>query len=199
MLVYLHGFNSSAQSTKARELASWLAGQGLSHRFVSPSLPHGPMDAIRTVEAVIAGCDGEDLCFVGSSLGGFYATCLAERHHARAVLLNPAIDPHLGLRAYLGPQTNLYTGEQYQLTEAHLAEWESLRVPRLSSGRYLLIVETGDEVLDYRQAVNYYASALQVVVEGGDHSLKSFPEHIPRIVEFAGMAPGGRSGTPAPL
>jgi uncharacterized protein len=127
----------------------------------------------------------KSVCLIGSSLGGFYATWLAEKHGLKAVLLNPAIDPHLGLRAYLGPQKNLHTGEPYELTEAHLAEWQKLYVPRVTPRRYLLLVETGDEVLDYRKAVERYAGAEQVVVQGGDHSLQSFPQHLPRILEFS--------------
>ena len=99
--------------------------------------------------------------------------------------INPAIDPHIGLRAYLGPQNNLHTGEPYELTEAHLREWEKLYLPRITPKRYLLIVETGDEVLDYGQAVTRYAGAEQVVIAGGDHSLQSFPQHLPRILEFS--------------
>jgi uncharacterized protein len=82
----------------------------------------------------------------------------------------------------------LHTREPYELTEAHLLEWEKLYVPRLRPGRYLLIVETGDEVLDYREAVKRYAGAQQVVVRGGDHSLQSFPQHLPRILEFSRAA-----------
>jgi predicted esterase YcpF (UPF0227 family) len=104
------------------------------------------------------------------------------------VLINPAIEPHIGLRAYLGPQKNLHTGEPYELTEAHLREWERLVVPRVTPSRYLLIVETGDEVLDYNQAVQRYAGCEQVVVSGGDHSLQSFPQHLARILAFAGHA-----------
>lgn len=187
MLVYLHGFNSSAHSTKARLMGDYLAQRGLSRRYACPSLPHRPGQAIAMAEAAMAGKPGCEVCFVGSSLGGFYATYLAEKHKAHAVLINPAIDPHIGLRAYLGPQSNLYTGEKYQLTEAHLQQWAALRVTRVTPENYLLLVETGDEVLDYRQAVNFYAGARQVVVEGGDHSLQSFPRHIPEILEFAGI------------
>jgi predicted esterase YcpF (UPF0227 family) len=122
---------------------------------------------------------------IGCSLGGFYATYLAETHGLKAVLINPAIDPHVGLRAYLGPQKNLHTGEPYELTESHLREWEALYVPRLTPRRYLLIVETGDEVLDYRRALERYAGADQVVVAGGDHGLQSFPQHLARILEFS--------------
>ena len=104
------------------------------------------------------------------------------------MLINPAVYPHEDLRAYLGVQRNLYTHEQYQLTEEHLRQWEKLYLPSVRPQRYLLLVETGDEVLDYRLAVKKYAGAREVVVEGGDHGLKSFPEHIPMVLEFAGLA-----------
>jgi len=181
LIVYLHGFNSSPQSHKAQVLARYLAERGMSAEYACPTLPPLASQAIREAERLVQ----KDACFVGSSLGGFYATWLAEKHGARAVLLNPAIDPHVGLRAYLGRQQNLHTGEPYELTEAHLDEWRRLYVPRITPARYLLIVETGDEVLDYRRAVERYAGAEQIVVAGGDHSLQSFPRHLPRIVEFA--------------
>lgn len=185
MIVYLHGFNSSPQSHKAQVLGRNLAERGLAAQYACPALPPLAPAAIREAEKFL---DRQNVCFVGSSLGGFYATWLAEEHGVRAVLLNPAIDPHAGLRAYLGRQENLHTGEPYELTEAHLAEWEKLYVPRITPSRYLLIVETGDEVLDYRRALERYAGAEQIVVPGGDHSLQSFPQHLPRIVEFARAA-----------
>ena len=184
MIVYLHGFNSSPQSHKAQVLGRFLAERGLGAQYACPALPPLASDAIREAEK----CLGKDVCFVGSSLGGFYATWLAEKHGVRAVLVNPAIDPHVGLRAYLGRQENLHTGEPYELTEVHLRDWERHYVPRITPQRYLLIVETGDEVLDYRRAVARYAGADQIVVEGGDHSLQSFARHLPRIREFARAA-----------
>jgi len=92
------------------------------------------------------------------------------------------------LRAYLGPQQPYYGGEAYELTEQHLGEWKALYVAKPRPDRYLLLVETGDEVLDYRIAVRRYVGAKQVVVQGGDHSLASFADHIPLILNFAGMA-----------
>jgi predicted esterase YcpF (UPF0227 family) len=182
LIVYLHGFNSSPHSHKAQVMQRYMAERGLVGEFVCPALPPRGSDAIRAIEPLLA----KKPCLVGSSLGGFYATHLAEEHALRAVLINPAIDPHIGLRAYLGPQKNLYTGEPYELTEEHLQQWRALYAPRITPSRYLLLVETGDEVLDYRQAVQRYAGAQQVVIEGGDHSLRSFPEQLERILRFAG-------------
>ena len=184
MIVYLHGFNSSPDSHKAQVLQRFMAERGLAHEYACPALPPLARDALKAVEPQLA----RKPCLLGSSLGGFYATYLAEKHDLRAVLINPAIDPHVGLRPYLGPQQNLHTGEPYQLTEAHLRDWEALYVPHITPRRYLLLVETGDEVLDYRKAVERYAGAEQVVVQGGDHSLQSFPQHLPRILEFARAA-----------
>ena len=188
MLIYLHGFNSSPGSHKAQVLKRHMQERGVGDQYCCPALPDLPHRAIAVVESEIAKYPRESLTLVGSSLGGFYATYLAERHDLRAVLINPAVYPHEDLRAYLGVQRNLYTQRQYELTEQHLREWEKLHLPTIRAQRYLLLVETGDEVLDYRQAVEKYWGARQIVVAGGDHSLKSFPEHIPLIMEFAGFA-----------
>jgi hypothetical protein len=184
MIVYLHGFNSSPQSHKAQLFGRYLAGRGLGAQYACPALPPVASAAIAEIEKFA----GPGSCFVGSSLGGFYATYLAEKHGAKAVLINPAIDPHVGLRAYLGTQKNFHSGEAYELTESNLREWQALYVPRITPARYWLIVETGDEVLDYRRAVERYRGARQRVIEGGDHSLQSFPEHMQDIAEFAGLA-----------
>lgn len=183
MIVYLHGFNSSPQSHKAQLLGRYMAERGLASDYACPALAPLAADAVREIEKLI---EGRGVCLVGSSLGGFYATHLSEKHAAKAVLINPAIDPHVGLRAYLGPQKNLHTGEPYELTEAHLEEWKRLYAPRVTPRRYLLLVEKGDEVLDYRKAVQRYAGSEQIVIDGGDHSLQSFPRHLPRILRFAG-------------
>lgn len=182
-LVYLHGFNSSPQSHKAKRLGDYLAERGLAARYICPALSPDADIAIGQIEKLLV----PGACLVGSSLGGYYATCLAEKHGIRAVLINPAITPHAGLRAYLGEQKNLHTGERYELTEAHLEAWKRLYVPQITPRRYLLLVETGDEVLDYREAVARYAGAEHIVVPGGDHSLQSFPQQLPRILAFAGL------------
>lgn len=194
MLIYLHGFNSSPASHKAQVLKAHLEGRGLGHLYACPALPDTPGEAIRAIETAImehpAARGGATVTFLGSSLGGFYATYLAEKRGCRAILINPAITPHVGLEAYLGTQKNLHTGMPYELTRAHLEGWRALQVERVDPERYLLLLETGDEVLDWRQAARKYEGARTVIRDGGDHSLQSFPEHIGRILAFAGIPAG---------
>jgi hypothetical protein len=185
MLIYIHGFNSSAASGKARELAAWMAARGLAEACVCPDLPHRPAAAVSLLEELIAASRGEAK-LVGSSLGGFYATWLAERHGLRAVHINPCVACHEKLADQVGkPQRNWHSGEEYVFTDRHLAELEALRVDRPSRPEdHLLLVETGDAVLDYREAVAYFRGARQVVLEGGEHGFSRFGEHIPTILEF---------------
>jgi predicted esterase YcpF (UPF0227 family) len=184
--VYLHGFISAPRSRKATVLGDFMANYAATMAYRVPALDHRPARAIAQAESACAGVAPPDLTLVGSSLGGFYATVLAERLGCRAALLNPAVHPHAHFHKYLGPQTNLYTGEAFVLTPQHIEELRAMDPPGITRPeRYWLFVETGDEVLDYREAVAYYAGALQDVVRGGDHSLVSFPERIPEIVEWA--------------
>jgi len=188
MLVYLHGFNSSPASHKAQVTKAYLEQRGLGHLYACPALPDTPREAIRAIEAAIDGCAPGAVTFLGSSLGGFYATYLAEKLGCRAVLINPAIKPHIGLESYLGTQKNLHTGAPYELTRAHLEGWRALLVECIDPERYLLLLETGDEVLDWREAARKYEGARTVIRDGGDHSLQSFAEHIGRVLEFAGIS-----------
>lgn len=184
MIVYLHGFNSSPQSHKAMVLKAEMERRGLARLYACPALPPLAADAMREIGKLALGAKD---CLIGSSLGGFYATWLAEKIGCRAALINPAIAPHVGLETYLGEQKNLHTGEPYELTRAHLQGWRELWVERVDPERYLLLLETGDEVLDWREAARRYEGARMIIRQGGDHSLQSFPEHIGRILAFAGI------------
>ncbi|AAZ98527.1 esterase [Thiobacillus denitrificans ATCC 25259] len=185
MIAYLHGFNSSPASGKARLLGEHMASLGREADYYCPALPNSPREAVAFVEADLAQRHPQSITLVGSSLGGFYATYLAERHGWKAVLVNPAVHAHLLLRDALGPQENWHTGETWELTEAHLAELAALDVPAISRPeRYLLLAQTGDEVLDYREAVAYYAGARQIVETGGDHGFVGFERHFQTILDF---------------
>ncbi len=188
MILYLHGFNSAPSSHKARTMRRYMDERGIGDRFTCPALPHQPRDAVALIERELRRLGRPTL--VGSSLGGFYATHFAEKHDCRAVLIQPAVQPYAGLETALGPQQNLYTHERYELTRSHLDFWRSLALEGVDAERYLLLLETGDEVLDYRQAVRKYEGARMVIREGGDHTMKSFAEHLPRILAFAGIGKG---------
>jgi uncharacterized protein len=184
MLIYIHGFNSSAQSGKAREMGAWMAARGLGEAFVCPDLPERPAQAMALLEDLIARSRGAAK-LVGSSLGGFYATFLAEKHDLKAVLVNPCVGCHDKLASYVGqPQKNWHTGAEYVFGPEHLAELQALARPARRLDNYFLLVEQGDEVLDYREAVDFYAGARQVVLEGGDHGFTRFTDYLPAILEF---------------
>ena len=184
--MYLHGFISSPASHKAGMLRDYVANCVSGLRCEVPELHHRPARALEQVAATCAGVAATDLTLVGSSLGGFYATVMAERLGCRAALINPAVHPHRHFERYLGPQKNLYTGEEFVLTREHVEDLRTADPPKITRPeRYWLFVETADEVLDYRDAVAYYEGSLQEVVRGGDHSLVSFPEYLPEIVAWA--------------
>ncbi len=186
-ILYLHGFCSSPQSTKARLLAGALEARGLGDRLFCPALSHVPREAIAQATAIVEAQRGRPLTLVGSSLGGYYATWLAEKHQLRAVLINPAVVCSLDPEMFIGTQTNLYTGESFEFSAEHVAQLAALEAPAISPERYLLLVETGDEVLDYRQALARYAGCRQCVLEGGDHSFTRFADLLPQLFEYCGL------------
>lgn len=190
LILYLHGFTSGPQSHKVRQLAACMAQRGCADRLVCPQLPASPAAAIALADDIIAkvGIGGTALTVIGSSLGGFYATWLAERHGLKAVLINPAVVAAIELERYLGPQTWLYSGEPFEFTRQHIDELRALEVPRLADpSRYWLLVEEGDATLDYRLAVARYAGARQTVLPGGDHSFTRWEDYLDEVLACAGL------------
>lgn len=190
-LVYIHGFQSSPQSAKARQLGAHLAQHHPSVRYVVPGLGFDPAAALRVLEqtlAALAAAGSPPPVLVGSSMGGFYAAVLAERHRLRAVLVNPAVRPHELMRGFPGPVTNPYTGERYELGERDIAVLRELDVPRPARPQDLLVLlQTGDETLDWRQAADRYADCSVVKQLGGNHAFENFEDMFPLIYRFAGI------------
>lgn len=190
--IYLHGFNSSPKSRKAQQFAEYVKRYQSSNSVWIPELPFAPADAISLVSKLIEQIytqeskDSLNLVFIGSSLGGYYANYLAECYQCKAVLINPAITPYNLLQHYLGWNTNLYTGERYELSHEHIQELLDIDTPTASDwSRYLLLVQTGDETLDYREATKRFHQSPSLIVGGGDHSFQGFERVLPTIMAFA--------------
>ena len=184
-ILYLHGFCSSPASWKSRLLGEEMARRGLGAHFACPQLSPVPAQAMADVSRLIEAADGP-VTLVGSSLGGHYANHLAERYGLRAVVVNPAVVGRLDLRLFLGEHANFHSGERFVFTDTHAAQLLA-QVATPTPERYWLMLEEGDEVLDWRQARAFYAGCRQTVLPQGDHSFTQFPRFIPQIIEFAGL------------
>jgi predicted esterase YcpF (UPF0227 family) len=186
VILYLHGFTSGPQSHKAQALGKRMNERGLSRQFVCPQLPASPREAIALAESLIARHGVGTV--VGSSLGGYYATYLAETFDLRAVLVNPAVVAQLSVKDFVGPQRWLYSGESFDFTRGHVDELRDIEIARLSKPEHFwLLAEEGDETLDYRQAVERYRGARQTVLAGGDHSFTRWDDYLDAIIDFAGL------------
>lgn len=185
-ILYLHGFNSSPLSFKAQALLKrWRAAGLPAEKLYIPTLPNDPRAAIALADAWLQ--QQPDAVLVGSSLGGCYATYLAEKYGSKALLINPAVRPWLRFHAYLGPQQNYSTGERWELTAAHVEALAQLKTPPpQASERFVVWLQTGDETLDYREAVDFYRGCQLDVQQGGDHGYQGFAERIPELLAFAG-------------
>jgi predicted esterase YcpF (UPF0227 family) len=187
-ILYIHGLNSSPASTKASQLLKVAEHCGIASQLRVPALHHHPRQALQQLQAAI-GELGRPL-LVGSSLGGYYATYLAEQHGLSALLINPAVRPHQLFGGEEVEQTNHYTNETWLLTHDHVAALAELETPEpRDAARYHVWLQTLDETLDYRQAETFYAGCSLDIQQGGDHSYQGFAQRIPEILELAGFGP----------
>ena len=185
-ILYIHGFNSAPESKKATQLTSVMQRMGLADQLRVPALHHHPREAMAQLQAAISEL-GRPL-LVGSSLGGYYATWLAEQHGLNALLVNPAVSPHRMFDGYLGTQTNHYSGQTWELTHDHVQALADLEVAAPQDPqRYQVWLQTGDETLDYRYAEKYYAACTLRIQAGGDHSYQGFAQQLPDLLNFAGI------------
>ena len=190
-LLYLHGFRSSPQSTKAQMMAARVQAQDASATWWCPQLPASPREAMALIERGTADWPAERMAVVGSSLGGFYATALAERRGCRAVVLNPAVDPARDLAAHIGEQTAWHDPtERFFFRPEYIHELRALESGALAHPeRYFAVIAKGDELLDWREMTARYAGARVRLLEGSDHALSDFEQHIDAVLDFLARVP----------
>jgi len=185
MILYLHGFRSSPRSFKARLVQERMTAAGRASDLICPQLPASPKAAMELALLLAERHAPDNLAIVGSSLGGFYATWLAERLGVRAVLLNPSVDPLSSLEKHVGLTTAWHSDEPFEFRREYIAELAELKVARITRPeRYFLIAATGDEVLDYRDMLAHYQGARQHVIEGSDHAISEFSQYVDQVLAF---------------
>ena len=186
-LLYLHGFNSSPQSHKAQLVTQYLREQNCLDLLICPQIPVVPLDAKNFLEQLVEDTLQEyDLGFVGSSLGGYYATYLAEKYTGTAVLINPSVHPYVTLSAYLGENKFYFEDGVWEFNEEHIQQLKDMDVETITHAeRYLVLLQTGDETLDYREAELMYKDAQCIIEQGGDHAFTNLERHLARIMQFS--------------
>ena len=190
-LLYLHGFRSSPKSFKAQRVHGWLQQHRPAVHWWCPQLPPSPRAAMALVLEGIAGWPAQPgaAAVMGSSLGGFYATAVAEQTGWPCVVMNPAVDPARDLAAYIGEQTAFHTPEErFFFRPEYVGELQALHVPVLRHAeRTLALIAQGDELLDWREMQARYAGARLHVIPGSDHALSDFDDHLPQVLRFLGL------------
>lgn len=193
MILYLHGFRSSPLSFKARLIGDRMAALGRENEYQCPQLPASPRDAVALAEKLIS-ANPADVTLIGSSLGGYYATWLAEKFGCRVVLLNPAVKPPRDLEKYVGVMTAYHSDTPFEFKREYIEELKTLAVDRVTHPeRYFLMAATGDEVLDWREMTAHYPGARHHIIEGSDHGISEFAQYLDEVLAFCGITAGARA------
>ena len=183
-IIYLHGFNSSAESKKSKILESFLKEEELIS-FVSPNLDTSPSEAISQIEKIIKESSNR-VCLVGSSLGGLYATYVADKYDLRSVTINPVVRNHIsGMKDLVGFHKNFHTDEEYEFTMKDYSDLRKLGVKELKNPlNHLCLIKMSDEVLDHNKTLAYFSKSYVLSEKGGNHSYDDFFEKIPLILDY---------------
>lgn len=184
-LIYIHGFLSSAQSAKGLMVRDAVLDNGMNVDLRLPQLSNYPAEAIAQLELLVEEQPSQTVVLIGSSLGGFYATYLAQKYGVRAILINPGVAMPELIEHYLGENTNPYTEQVFFLDQQHVRYIQGLVVDRITlPERLFVMLQTGDEVCDYKLAVAKYSACKLLLEEGGDHTFVNFQQHLPQIFDF---------------
>lgn len=184
-LVYIHGFLSSPLSAKAEITRKWLLQHHAEIEFYCPQLPPYPHATCDILEKIVEQLLPQPVYLIGSSLGGFWASWLVEKYNLPAVLINPAVKPQNFMPQYLDIDLKSYhTDDSYRLQPYHIDEIKRFDIEINRQNNYWLLVQTGDETLDYRDAVKKYALCKQIIEEGGDHSFQGYEDYLPEMIKW---------------
>ena len=184
-LIYIHGFLSSPLSFKAQQTQAWLAEHHPEITYHCPQLTPYPEQTRLELEQLVESLLPQPVYLMGSSLGGFWATWLAEKYNLRALLINPSVHPSEFMPEYLDVDLKSYhSDDTYRLTAQHIDEINAADIQPKRLSNYWLLVQTGDESLDYRQAVERFSGCKQTVEEGGDHSFQNFERYLASGLNF---------------
>jgi predicted esterase YcpF (UPF0227 family) len=188
-LLYLHGFRSSPHSTKARQVAAWVQKKHPDVVWWCPQLPPSPQQAMQMVAEGTANWPRASMAVMGSSLGGFYATHVAETCGCKVVLLNPAVNPARDLAKYIGEQTAWHDpNERFFFEPRFVDELRDLEHgPVARPDNYFAVIAKGDEVLDWREMTGRYPAARIKLLEGGDHAISDFDRYLPETMDFLAL------------
>lgn len=191
-IIYLHGFLSSPQSVKAQQTIDYANKHHPDVDMLVPQIPNTIDFAVSYLESVIDKHfiqTSKPLLCIGSSMGGFLSNWLLEKYSdkpdSKAVLVNPAVAPYNLMQDYLGEHTNPYSQERFCVDTHHidvLRQLESVKVSNPS--RYKLLLQTGDEVLNYQLAESRYKGASIHIEQGGDHSFVDYHQHLGDVFRF---------------
>ncbi len=188
LLVYLHGFRSSPNSTKAvmtGEAVRALSSVDHAYEWYCPQLLASPKESMAMIIKHIDQSKADRIVVIGSSLGGFYTNYLAEKYKCKGIVLNPAVYAARELEPHVGMMTAYDSEEPFDFKAEYIGELRALQVNQITnSERYFLIAAKGDELLDWKEMVAFYPGAKQLVLEGSDHGIADYANHLPAVIEF---------------
>ena len=187
-IFYFHGFMSSAESSKAQIFKKFIKHNFPNTKLIIPNIADKFSEAIPQLNKLVSEDLSESKSFIGSSLGGFFATYFAELYEQKAIVINPAINPSEGLKEYLGTNKNHSNGNKFELTNKDIEELKEIEILKIKNPcNYLLLSESKDEVIDYIDAVSFYDGGYIDLKFGGSHSYDSFSEKLDTIKNFLNL------------
>ena len=154
-------------------------------KIIAPDLSNNFSETISQIEKLIERYSKFEICMMGSSLGGYYASYFATKLKAKAVLINPAIYPLEGFDIYLGKNENFSTGEEFYITDEDIKYLRTISYKKYKNQRNtLILLESNDEVLSYKNTCSYYYGSNIDITFGGDHSYTSLSKKLNKIRNF---------------